>query len=222
MLVHGTFANRFDNWLSMSPALKAAGYCVFALNYGGSGGEPLGIYATGPIERSAQQLADFVARVRAATGAAKVSIVGHSQGGMMPRYYLKYLGGASVVDDLVGLAPSNHGTTNPFAPPAGVLCPACAQQAAGSPFLSNLNAGDETPGNVSYTVIATRYDEVVTPYTSDFLAGTNTTNVLLQDRCRLDFSEHLAVAFDPPAIQWTKNALGRTGPADPGFRPACV
>ena len=71
-------------------------------------------------------------------------------------------------------------------------------------------------------MVATRYDEVVTPYTSDFLAGTNTTNVLLQDRCRLDFSEHLAVAFDPPAIQWTKNALGRTGPADPGFRPACL
>ena len=222
VLVHGTFANRYDNWLTMSPALKAAGYCVFALNYGGYGGEPLGIYATGPIARSAQPLDDFVERVRYATGAAKVSLVGHSQGGMMPRYYLKYLGGKYVVDDLVGLAPSNHGTTNPLAPPAGLLCPACAQQAAGSAFLQDLNAGDETPGNVSYTVVVTRYDEVVTPYTSGYLAGDNTTNVRIQDRCRLDLVDHLGIAFDPAAIQWTKNARARTGPADPGFTPACL
>ena len=38
-------------------------------------------------------------------------MVGHSQGGMMPRYYLKFLGGTAFVDDLVGMAPSNHGTT---------------------------------------------------------------------------------------------------------------
>ena len=50
-------------------------------------------------------------RVLAATGAAKVDLVGHSQGGMMPRYYLKFLGGAALVNRLVALAPSNHGTT---------------------------------------------------------------------------------------------------------------
>jgi len=30
---------------------------------------------------------------------------------MMPRYYLKNLGGAGKVGALIGLAPSNHGTT---------------------------------------------------------------------------------------------------------------
>jgi triacylglycerol esterase/lipase EstA (alpha/beta hydrolase family) len=53
-------------------ALKAKGYCVFALDYGERG--------TGPIEDSAAALRDFVGRVLAATGAAKVSLVGHSQG----------------------------------------------------------------------------------------------------------------------------------------------
>ena len=47
----------------------------------------------------------------AGTGASKVDIVGWSQGGMMPRYYINNLGGASKVNMLVGFAPSNFGTT---------------------------------------------------------------------------------------------------------------
>jgi triacylglycerol lipase len=223
VLVHGTFGNRFNSWQALSPALKAAGYCVYALNYGGYNGSGLlGIYGIGPIERSARQLADFVAQVRAQTGAAKVSLVGHSQGGMMPRYYLKFLGGAAVVDDLVGLAPSNHGTANPFAGPAGFACPACAQQATGSAFLRNLNAGDESPGAVSYTQIVTRYDEVVIPYTSGYLApDARVTNLTLQDKCPADFAEHLGIIYDPVASRITRHALGRSGPADPGFQPSC-
>src|SRR3954471_18164218 len=129
VLVHGTFEGAFDNWVTFSPKLKGAGYCVFALEYGDRG--------TGDIAVSAGQLKRFVDAVLAATGARKVSLVGHSQGGMMPRYYIKFLGGATVVDDLVGLAPSNHGTTNPGAFVAGTtICEACAQQMAGSDFLT--------------------------------------------------------------------------------------
>jgi triacylglycerol lipase len=217
VLVHGTFADMTISWNLISPALKTSGYCVFALDYGRRG--------TGPIEDSARELDAFVDRVLAATGAARVSLVGHSQGGMMPRHYLKFLGGTGEVDDLIGLSPSNHGTNNPGALLAeGVLgCVSCGQQRTGSAFLTNLNAGDETPGEVSYTVVQTRYDEVVIPYTSAFLAaGPNTTNVLLQTRCPLDFSDHLAIIYDRVALRWIKNALGRPGPADPGFRPSCL
>jgi hypothetical protein len=141
---------------------------------------------------------------------------------MMPRQYIKFEGGAGEVDDLIGLAPSNHGTSMQLPEPLGFLCVACGEQKAGSPFLTNLNAGDETPGKVSYTQVVTRYDEVVVPYTSGNLAaGPNTTNITLQDRCRLDLSEHLAIAYDHVALQWVKNALARKGPADPAFRPRC-
>src|SRR4051812_7036932 len=213
VLVHGTFANSAVSWTLVDTTLRSEGYCTFALDYGNN--------ATGPIEQSAQQLADFVDQVLAATGAAKVSIVGHSQGGMMPRFYVKNLGGDAKVDDLIGLAPSNHGTDNPFA--AGAQgCPACMEQATGSAFLAALNGGDESPGAVSYTQIETRYDEVVTPYTSAFLApGASVTNVLLQDKCAPDFSDHLGIGHDPIALRWIEDALAHPGPADPSFDPGC-
>ena len=223
ILVHGTAESMFDNWQAMSPALKAAGYCVYAFNYGSyDGSGSLGVYGIGPIEGSARELAAEVRTVLAQTGATKVDLVGHSQGGMMPRYYLKNID-SSQVDDLVGLSPSNHGTTNRFATPLGGPCPACAQQAAGSSFITQLNAGDETPGAVDYTNVVTRNDEVVTPYTSGFLAadGNAVTNITLQDKCPSDTSEHLRTPYDVAAIQIALNALGRTGPADPAFQPAC-
>jgi len=216
VLVHGTFGDMTVSWNLISPALAFNGYCVFALDYGNRG--------TGPIEDSAAELSAFVDRVRTATGAERVSLVGHSQGGMMPRHYIKFLGGKDKVDDLVGLVPSNHGTTTPLAPYAGDAgCVSCDQQIAGSSFITHLNAGDETPGSISYTQVTTRYDEVVTPYRSAYLEpGPRTTNVTLQDRCPLDLTEHLGIIYDPAALEWMLNALGRPGAADPSFRPRCL
>jgi triacylglycerol lipase len=216
VLVHGTFEGAADNWPTVSPLLKAAGYCVFALDYGDRG--------TGDIAASAGELARFVDAVLDVTDARQVSIVGHSQGGMMPRYYIKFLDGQGKVDDLVGLAPSNHGTTNPGAFVAGAtVCPACAQQQAGSAFLQTLNAGDETPGRVSYTQVETRYDEVVTPYTSAFLAGgANTANILLQDACPAEVIDHHEIPNSRLAQRWMLQALGRPGPADPASPPPCL
>jgi triacylglycerol esterase/lipase EstA (alpha/beta hydrolase family) len=205
-----------DNWSTVSPQLKSSGYCVFALEYGDRG--------TGDIAASADELKRFVDAVLHASGARKVSLVGHSQGGMMPRHYIKFLDGAAKVDDLVGLAPSNHGTTNPGAFVTGeTICEACDQQRAGSGFLQQLNAGDETPGRVSYTVLQTRYDEVVTPYTSAFLeGGDNTANILLQDACPAEVIDHHFMPHSQLAIRWTLAALGRPGPADPENPPSCI
>ena len=216
VIVHGTFGDSKSLLDRLSWSMHRAGYCVFSLNYGNR--------ATGPIARSARQLKAFVTKVLAATGAAKVSMVGHSQGGMMPRYYIRFLGGASKVDDLIGLSPSNHGTFNPLllTPGLGYLCPSCLQQQTGSAFLQHLNAGDETPGAVSYTNVVTRNDEVVLPYTSGYLSGARTTNIRLQSKCPLDLSDHLLIPTDGPAIRLALNALGREGPADPAYQPSCL
>lgn len=208
VLVHGTFADRSNSWQAISPLLKNNGYCVFALNYGDyNGSGAIGVYGVDDIPTSAGELNAYVDQVLAATGAAEVDLVGHSQGGMMPRYYLKYLGGAAEVHSLVGLSPSNHGTTldglfilSNFFPGAdqftGALCPACEQQRVDSAFITNLNSGGETVPGVDYTVIQTRYDQVVTPYTSAFLSGSNVKNILLQNQCILDLGDHLSMPYD--------------------------
>ena len=217
VLVHGTFANGSVNWLTDAPVLAARGYCVFALTYGEVSGVPL-LRAVAPVADSAAQLATFVSGVLAATGAGQADIVGHSQGGMMPRYYLKFLGGAAKVHTLVGLAPSNHGTTldglaTLAASYQGAIdllnagCPACVDQVVGSDLLTRLNAGGDTVAGVSYTVIATKYDEVVTPYGTQFLSVSGVRNVTLQNLCAVDISEHAAMAFDPVVLHEVENAL---------------
>lgn len=220
VLVHGTFGNMTDSWEALSPLLANNGYCVFALNYGGSSASNP-IQASGDIAASASQLSAFVDRVRAATGAAKVDLVGHSQGGMMPRYYLRFLGGASKVNTLVGLAPSNHGTTlfgltkleAAFGASVSLPgCAACGQQTAGSRFLTTLNAGHETEPGVHYTVIETKYDEVVTPYTSTFLSGSGVHNIVVQDGCSIGLGDHLAIIYDRRALALTMNALDPAHP----------
>ncbi|WP_326648853.1 esterase/lipase family protein [Streptomyces sp. NBC_01750] len=218
VLVHGTLGNAVDNWLALAPYLVNRGYCVFSLDYGQLPGVPL-FYGLGPIDKSAEQLDTYVDKVLAATGTSKADLVGHSQGGMMPRYYLKFLGGADKVNALVGLGPDNHGTTLsgltkllPYFPGAEDLLntatPGLADQMIGSAFLTKLNAGGDTVPGVHYTVIATRYDEVVTPYRSAYLVGPDVRNVLLQDLCAVDLSEHLAIGlFDRIAYHEVANAL---------------
>jgi triacylglycerol esterase/lipase EstA (alpha/beta hydrolase family) len=227
VLVIATLTDEGANWVTLSPLLANAGYCVYTFNYGETDLSDFGrIDALGYIEHSAEELSTFVNKVLSQTKASKVDLVGHSQGGMMPRYYIDFLGGASKVDKLVALAPSNYGTTLdgltalgetlgllvPINSVLSTTCEACVQQEVGSSFLATLNA-EPTVSSVSYTVIETRDDEVVTPYTNAFLpAGPNVTNITLQNQCPLDGSDHLEIASDPVAMADMLNALD---PAQP-------
>ncbi len=97
VLVHGLGASQSANWGYMSPRLQAAGYCVFSLTYGRDArldALPLPYSPGGVIrmEESSKQLKALVAKVRKATGAKKVDIVGHSEGTVMPRWYMEKRG----------------------------------------------------------------------------------------------------------------------------------
>lgn len=225
VLVHGTWENRYDNWASLAPRLKADGYCVFALNYGDDADSAAGLLpalkGTNDIAESAEELAEFVDDVRAATGVAKVDIVGHSQGGLMARQYLKFEGGADKVQRLVTLGATHHGTTlsgiatlgetlNLLGVAEPFLGEAAMQQVVGSSFLATLNAGGDTLPGIHYTVIATKYDEVTTPYASTFLTagpGATVQNITIQDGCPIDLSDHLSMSYGPRISAIVRKAL---------------
>lgn len=224
VLVHGTAEDEGSNWVTLAPLLANNGYCVFAFNYGETalslGGRVDGLDY---IERSAEQLSRFVGEVLWLTGAAKVDLVGHSQGGMMPNYYIRYLGGGSKVNELVGLAPSNHGTTLdgltsllaelPFASQLGNLledigAASLVQQEQGSVFMTRLfGSGEPLAPGVRYVVIESTHDEIVTPYTNAFLHGPNVTNITVQEQCPSDPTAHIGMIDDSPSLQNVLNQL---------------
>lgn len=218
VLVHGTTESPAVNWSGLAPYLANEGFCVFAPRYGMHAGVP----ALGDVRRSAGELAAAIDAVLARYPAGtKVDLVGHSQGGMMPRWYLKNLGGTAKVHRLIGISPSSHGTTIyglsrlidmvGLRPAVALVSPAISQQLAGSPLLQQLNAGDETPGDVQYDVIASKYDEVVTPYTSQKLDGASWW--VVQQGCALDLSEHAQITYSPRVLARVANLL------DGGSRP---
>lgn len=227
VLVHGLGANDSVNWFFHAPKIAAQGYCVFSLTYGTG---VLGPFVGGldSMRDSAAELSRFVDRVRATTGAAKVDIVGHSEGSTMPAYYLKFLGGAAKVTHFVGFGANYRGTTlgGLDALAKGLLttvpglslvlrtaCGACTEYLAPSSFLTDLARGGVAVPGPTYTSIVSRYDEVVTPYTSGVLGEPGTTDIVLQDACASDVPGHLSQAIDPNVTAQILKAL------DPAHAP---
>lgn len=166
---------------------------------------------TGDIAASARAFSSYVAQVRANTGAAKVDLVAHSEGGLVSRYYLKYLGGTGSVARLVTLGSPHYGTyVADIAKFLGlgscVGIVACQQMTIGSAFLNDLNAGDDTPGATRYTTFRTIQDELVRPTWNATLAD-GATNVLVQGWCPLRIVGHLGLVLDGTTYSGIQDAL---------------
>lgn len=285
VLIHGTFVNAYDTWAALAPALKRDGNCVFALNVGRVGLLAQGGITSlapnanglGQVQRSAEQTGEFVEEVLRATGADKVDLVGHSQGGIIARYYAQNLGGTNPADPfknrvgkLITLGATNHGTTlggwgdlgadgvdvegsladengDVIGSNSGILEEplnwinnatgltemqrvelkrwligrAFAQQDPDSNLLAELNKDGDTRPGVAYTVIATEYDNLSTPYDRTFLTagpGATVQNITLQDGCAQDQSSHISMTFSPRAIDYVRNALDPHAVADTAIR----
>jgi len=188
--------------------LRADGYQVWDFE--------LPTLGTQDIRVTARALNAFADNVRAQTGAAKVDLVSHSEGGLVARAYVKYEGGAAEVDSLITLGTPNYGTAAAniirfftLGTCAGVT--ACEQMTLGSSFLAGLNAGDDSIGSVQYTNIATVVDELVQPYRTSFLAAGdgNITNRTLQSECWARFPGHLGLIIDGAVYSGVQDALAK-------------
>jgi hypothetical protein len=215
LLVPGTGSNPQHNFSwNWEPALTSLGISWCAVTLPGN--------ALGDIQVAGEYVVNAIRTMYGRAG-RKISIIGHSQGGMLPRWPLRFWPETrTMVDDQIGLAPSNHGTTG-----AEVLCSiSCAaadwQQSDKSEFIKALNSYQETFPGISYTEIYSHNDEIVTPNADDngssslHGGGGAITNVAIQDLCPGDLSEHLAIGTqDLVAYDIAVDALQHSGPADP-------
>lgn len=156
----------------------------------------------------------------------RIAVLGHSQGGMSMRWALRFWPDTRrMVDDVIGMAASNHGTTTLTQCVTGVTkCPPGVwQQSSEASFIKALNSGAETFAGVSYTEIYTHSDEVVQPNDSAATSSSalhtgdgRITNVATQDICPFDVYEHLMIGtIDSAAYALVMDALNHRGPARP-------
>jgi hypothetical protein len=216
LLVQGTGATAKDNWSwTYEPALDKLGvpWCQ----------ADIPDHATQDLQRNAEFVVYAIRTMHRRAG-RRIAIIGHSQGGMLPRWALRFWPETRrMVDDLIGFAPSNHGTTLAAQGCSDGSCsPSSWQQWNVSKFLAALNAPVETWKGISYTDVYTRTDEVVQPNADDRGSSSlhtgrgRITNVATQDLCPLDVNEHLLVGLiDPVAYALAVDALKHDGPADP-------
>lgn len=174
------------------------------------------------MEDSAVQVGAFVDDVLAATGAALLDILGISQGTLVPNYSVaprrststcpwaragtaRWADPAATGGGPLDLVPDDmHGVVPP--------CIVCFQGLPGSEFMAKMLEGGVYAPDVTYTNIMTRYDELILPYTSGYVEAPNATNIVVQDACPQDFSDHLALAASRVAAGHVLNALDPAHP----------
>jgi triacylglycerol lipase len=150
-----------------------------------------------PNAYTATLISARVDQILAETGASKVDIVAHSMGSYGSRYYIKYLGGAAKVDAWVSVSGPNHGTITTNNAQC-LAIPSCAEMVPGSAFLTALNAGDETPGDVRYFTLWSQGDDLVVPAVGTTLEGAKNWE-------NEEVLTHMAMAVDEETIVHTRN-----------------
>lgn len=193
------------------PALNADGFatCTVALPDDG----------LGPFVAAADRVRTAIKRTARLAG-RRISVVGHSQGGALPVWDVKFFPRvAAKVDDVISLAGPFGGTQL-----GNELCllqrcaPLAWQLRVGARHVQAMRNAP-TPGGVSITSLAGAYDEIVRPQpAASTLPGA--TNILLTDICAHDPSEHGLILGDPLGYRLTVDALTHPGPAVPSRLPA--
>jgi triacylglycerol esterase/lipase EstA (alpha/beta hydrolase family) len=221
VLLHGTFATYYEDLNFLQADLAARGYCTFSLTYGAYPQFP---FAGGlkPVAESSLEIKNFVEKVRTATGAAKVDVVGHSEGGLQSIYLAKMQGIQSEIGKVVAIAPPTHGanasglltlaytllgksTWDTIVKTIGL--PIFADELEGGAAIVALNTGPVAQPGIDYTIITSRYDELVTPTETSFIREPGVENQYVQDFCPFDPVGHIGEAYDLNVWHLVRNAL---------------
>lgn len=229
VLLHGLGATYYEDLNVLQGWLAARGHCTFSSTYGAYPGFPA-VGGVRSIASSAEEIATYVRQVQEWTGAAKVDLVGHSEGGFQSLYVTKTQGLSDAIGNVVAIAPPTHGTG--FAGLIGIAellgarngvdhvlatfgCVACTELTTGGKAVVTLNDGPIAQDGVGYTVITSRYDELVTPTETSFVREPGVVNRYVQDFCPLDPVGHIGEAYDTNV--WNMVANGLEGRPDRRF-----
>jgi triacylglycerol esterase/lipase EstA (alpha/beta hydrolase family) len=138
LLLYGFFSTRrvLD---VLERRLRRDGYCVWSINLGGL----FDSFNTHGIEESAEKVRDKVERLYARYPLGPLSIIGHSKGGLIGRYYVKRLGGDQRVRNLITLGTPHNGTPTAYLGVAtlGLFAKSVWQMTPMSPFIRRLKMG---------------------------------------------------------------------------------
>lgn len=203
LVIVGGFAGSVDFYTLLRRSYEGAGVRRVAVM-------PPVDHAFADIRESAERLATMVQLL-----GGEVDIIGHSEGGLMARWFVKELGGAEVVRHVVTLGTPNRGlpvriedypwlerfstarrvhrvvdtvAQRTVIPMASV---ALRQMLRGSEFMETLGS-EVPPGRTEYLAVRSRWDGVVPYGSADLPAGPNVANVSLRAGPR--FGNHAAIA----------------------------
>ncbi|MHB1486128.1 MAG: lipase [Acidimicrobiales bacterium] len=220
LLVHGTGLTPAQSWAwNYGAVLPRHGYptCTVTLPQQG----------LGDIQVAGEYVVYAVDAV-AARWRSPVDIIGHSQGGLEPRWALRWWPGLrQKIDHYIGLASPNHGiyAANACAD-SGDCWPAVWQMTQDSHFLAALNGDTEAPGPTSYTDIYSETDDLVQPAvpdpTSALRGGANVANIAVQSLCPGRYVNHGGMLVDAVVFALVIDTLSHNGPGQPGRIPTDV
>ncbi|MEU8762336.1 hypothetical protein [Streptomyces sp. NPDC048659] len=197
--------------------LGAAGHPVCVIRRLRGGG-------LGDLQENAEYVV-YAVRAMEARAGRRISVIGHSQGGTLPLWALRFWPDLSGrIDDFVALAGAPGGVTL-----ATVLClPGRCPEAAwqfrpGSNWTTALRA-EPLPRGTDVTSIGSATDEIVQPSPRATSTNGGTDIVIQRDLCPLRLVGHLSILVDAAAYALTRDALDHPGPADPKRvgRAACA
>lgn len=197
MLVHGYGANSasmmFLHWM-----LRRLGWPnVFVVSYTPPTANARGL---------AQQVANHAERIMAACEADRIDIVCHSMGGVLARYALLNLDLAGKGDRIVTLGSPHRGSRVAGLVPA---MGSAAQMRHGSPFVEEVGADGDTPGEACFYSIWSEFDNFVLPVRSSLIQG-NAKNI------HVPYHGHCSLVYSPLVAKLVDQCLREGREAAPG------
>jgi triacylglycerol esterase/lipase EstA (alpha/beta hydrolase family) len=171
----------------------------------------------GDIRAYAKQLGEVVEAVRRRTNAPRVDLIGHSEGGVTARRYVKDQLEGAPVHTLIALGSPQQGTDvgslSTLLRAAGIetWAPGLEQLISGSAFLAELNGGDATPGDTRYVTIGTELDIVTQPVAHAGIPGAE--NVIVHEACPERRVGHLGLFEDAWVLQVITAVLAGEAPS---------